>query len=172
VRQLRLAEGRAQEQVRPEQEQKRQEHAQRELTSQLEARLEALTLENNQLRAHVAHGEKVRALLGAVTSRTNEVQEAADSVLKQVEATKRVRTQPVAAEQGAKVSAVPSAQGRNAVATVAKQAPPGGGTAQRTSGGELPIKPMPPSEPHTGGRGGRNGRGEWRGGVERVVLKH
>ena len=61
------------------------------MVDELERQLEALTAQNAALTAQVKHAEHLRSLFHTVTSRTNEVQEAANSVIKQVEASKQAR---------------------------------------------------------------------------------
>ena len=61
------------------------------LKTALEERLIALMAENAQLTHQVKHAEHLRSLFQTVTSRTNELQEAANSVIKQVEMSKQTR---------------------------------------------------------------------------------
>jgi len=76
----------------------REVHGRSQAIQQLEQRIEALTAEQAQLVAdkaqllgQVAHLEHLKNLFQTVTSRTHEVQEAANSVMKQVEASKQAR---------------------------------------------------------------------------------
>ena len=53
--------------------------------------MEVLTTERSQLAANLAHAERIKELFSQVTSRTNQVQEAANEVIEKVAARRRLR---------------------------------------------------------------------------------
>jgi hypothetical protein len=59
--------------------------------AELEVRVRELEAEGGQLRSKLAHAERVQELMRTVTSRTNEVQQAAEAVMRQAEAAKAAR---------------------------------------------------------------------------------
>jgi hypothetical protein len=61
----------------------------RQRVRELEGRVEVLATEKSQLAQSLAHAERVKELFGMVTSRTNQVQEAANEVIEKVAARKR-----------------------------------------------------------------------------------
>ena len=83
----------------------RQSQGRAEMVEKLESRVEVLTQEKMRLGQEAAHAKHVRELFASVTSRTNEVQESAQSVIQAVEASKRARnTVKISAEGRAALS--------------------------------------------------------------------
>ena len=74
-----------------QQEQQQADDAERMRAAALEERVASLEADKARLEHSLAHAEKVRELFQTVSSRTNEVQQAADAVVRQVEASKRQR---------------------------------------------------------------------------------
>lgn len=58
----------------------------------LEQRIDQLTTDKDRLMAEVTHGKQLQHLFANVTSKTNEVQQAANEVMLQVEAARRTRS--------------------------------------------------------------------------------
>jgi hypothetical protein len=122
------------------------------------ARADELAKERVQLESSLAHAEKVRALFASVTSRTNQVQEAANSVIATVEARRKAERKGEAeqprspAEEGAARERSPAerAQPANRPPRTAEHAPsaPAPRRATTSAGsdggrgdGAPPIKP-------------------------------
>ena len=77
-----------------------------------EAERDGLASERAQLQQSLAHAERVRELFASVTSRTNDVQAAADEVIQQVQARKK------AEKAGMGAAAIPSGGGSKPAAAV------------------------------------------------------
>mmetsp|Transcript_37405 Transcript_37405/g.93038 ORF Transcript_37405/g.93038 Transcript_37405/m.93038 type:complete len:197 (-) Transcript_37405:20-610(-) len=72
-----------------------------EMVETLEERIAALTQQNDSLLAEVEHVKHLRQLFASVTSKTDEVQQAAQDVIQQVEAQKRERAARVSGFESA-----------------------------------------------------------------------
>lgn len=129
----------------------------------LEKRIETLTAENAQLAHHVKHAEHLRSLFRTVTSRTHEVQEAANSVIKQVEASKQARTGHESARQPSTSAQAPSASApapwagkgprpsTSDVDSLARAGAPLG--PSNINYVKVPVPPSGPKAPRLGGTG-------------------
>ena len=121
--------------------------------AELEGRVEVLTTERSQLAANLAHAERIKELFSQVTSRTNQVQEAANEVIEKVAARKKAAAQAERAAAAPEEEVLPPRPKSSRPATSGSQS--ARAPLQRKQSHGPPIQtPWPPTAPPGGARAG------------------